>query len=366
MSTITLLAIETSCDETALAVVRGNGLAIEVLASALASQVDIHAATGGVVPEVAAREHVAVMRPLLQKVLEESGVEPNKLDAIAVTAGPGLPPALAVGVTAARTLAYTWDKPLVPVHHIEGHIYSALLQSAENSKLKFQISNSQKLFPALALIVSGGHTLLIRMTDQCAYNVIGSTRDDAAGEAFDKVARMLGLPYPGGARLSAIAQQGNPTAYAFPRPMVREKNLDMSFSGLKTAVYYTLRELSQEQRTALQADVAASFEQAVVDTLVSKTAAALEAYPTRLLLLAGGVAANDKLRAGLKSLAAQQGIQLRQAPLALCTDNAVMIGLAGVYAYRAGRLLTWKDVDSHARLDITTLAQAPVEEVVGP
>ncbi len=371
-----LLAIETSCDETALAVVRKkNERSIEVLADAVASQVDIHRATGGVVPEVAAREHVSVLRPLLHQVMQQSGVDVQDLNAIAVTIGPGLPPALAVGVTAARTLAYAWKKPVVPVHHIEGHIYSALLaggSNAQNQKSKpvkvpwgptgpytgFQIPKPEKVFPALALIVSGGHTMLIHMTDHLQYEVIGSTRDDAAGEAFDKVARLLGLPYPGGPALSKLAQQGNPTAYDFPRPMVKDKSLDFSFAGLKTAVYYTLRQLSQQQAAAVKADLAASFEQAVIDTLVGKVAAALGRVPVRIVLLAGGVAANHKLRSELNKLASSRQVPLHSAPISLCGDNAIMIGLAGTFAYTASRLHPWNQLDFHARLDLTALARA--------
>lgn len=355
---LVILAIETSCDETALAVVRKHQNTIEVLASAVASQVDIHALTGGVVPEVAAREHVTVLRPLLQRVIEKSNFQPQDFSGIAVTVGPGLPPALAVGVTAARTLSFAWRKPVIPVHHIEGHIYSALLpvvSNTRNENTAFHIPASKEIFPALALIVSGGHTLLIHIADHLRYTVLGSTRDDAAGEAFDKAARMLGLSYPGGPALSRLAQQGNPAAYDFPRPMTKEDNLDFSFSGLKTALYYTIRNLSEEKLATVKADLAASFEQAIVDTLLRKVSVALSRTPARLLVLAGGVAANHKLRTRVTELASQHALHLRIAPLSLCGDNAIMIGLVGTFAHTVGRLQTWEHVDFHTRMSITAL-----------
>lgn len=382
-----ILAIETSCDETGLAVLQKKGDAIEVISQVVASQVDIHAETGGVVPEVAAREHVKIFQPLLKKVLKEanivspgwrSGGPPTRaqqqralgggagadrtrgeVDAIAITVGPGLIPALAVGVQAARTLAYAWHKPIIPVHHIEGHIYSALC--AEKSQIpmtksqtntKFQIPGP-KAFPILALIVSGGHTMLIEMREHLHYRVLGETRDDAAGEAFDKVARLLNLPYPGGPALSRLAERGNPRAFAFPRPMVHSNNFDFSFSGLKTAVYYTLR----DNPTAKPEDIAASFQQAVVDTLVTKTAQAAQAVRPQAVLLAGGVAANTRLRQELTATLAQQRIELRAAPLALCGDNAVMIGQTGLLALEHMRTISWQQLEAHARIDLTPWAE---------
>ena len=321
---LTILAIETSCDETGVAVLRQVGDSIKVLASAVASQVNIHKLTGGVVPEVAAREHVAIIQPLIKDVLSKArltSAPPDKggaggITAIAVTVGPGLVPALSVGVTAAQTLSFAWQKPVIPVHHLEGHIYSALLQSAEKKQnIKFQIPNTN-IFPLLALIVSGGHTMLVAMSGHLQYKVLGSTRDDAAGEAFDKVARLLGLPYPGGPALSQLAEQGNPKAFSFSRPMLHSGDFDFSFSGIKTEVLYKLRELNigtggttgripargnsegthsersrgvgeaeldvglerpRRDRTRgdqIKKDIAASFQQAVVETLVKKTAAA--------------------------------------------------------------------------------------------
>lgn len=392
-----ILAIETSCDETGVAVLQKEEDTITVLAEAVASQVDVHALTGGVVPEAAAREHVQVIGPLIEKVLSEAGINsqyltpnpsPKLIDVIAVTVGPGLMPALAVGVQAARTLAYAWRRPIVPVHHIEGHVYSALLeetrgkkQEARNgersnlnsclaqrspwAKLGFLIPDSRSIFPALALIVSGGHTMLILMPDHLQYQVLGQTRDDAAGEAFDKVARLLNLPYPGGPHLSRLAVQGDPTAYNFPRPMIHSKDFDFSFSGLKTAVLYKLRAVKGGRTTfppdkgdagGLWANIAASFEQAVVDVLVAKTKAAVKEYRPRLLLLAGGVAANKPLRQQLQKMAAQSQTKLRIAPESLCADNAVMIGQVGTLAYEAGRVASWQNVDATPRLPLESFS----------
>ena len=336
---ITLLAIETSCDETGVAIVRKNGESVTVLAERVASQ-DIHAATGGVIPEVAAREHVITLQSMLRTILIENDLSSADLDGIAVTVGPGLQPALAVGVSAARTLSYVWDKPLIPVHHLEGHIYSALLEG-------------ESVFPAVALIVSGGHTQLILITDHVTYEVVGSTKDDAAGEAFDKVARLLGLPYPGGPHLSELAQTGNPAAFSFTRPLLHSGDLNFSFSGLKTAVLYAWRELTPQQQNSQRADMAASFEQTVIDSLVGKTIQAVEDINPQLLLLAGGVAANTKLREALAAAALKLGVPLRSAPRRLTGDNATMIGQAGVFAYERGRRVAWQTIDAQARLPIT-------------
>lgn len=355
---ITILAIETSCDETGLAVVQKDHGEIKVLSQVVASQVDIHAETGGVIPEVAAREHVKVLRPLLQKILKEASLDKGRLggislDAIAVTVGPGLIPALAVGVQAARTLVYTWHKPIISVHHIEGHLYSALLQPLQPTTYSLPPNS----FPALALIVSGGHTMLIEMQNHLQYRVLGETRDDAAGEAFDKVARLLDLPYPGGPAISQLAERGNPEAFNFPRPMIHSRDLDFSFSGLKTAVYYALRNSSLDKGRPggiSSEDVAASFQQAVVDTLVAKTLQAYKKVQPRVVLLAGGVAANTLLRRQLQTVIESHGGRLRVAPLSLCGDNAVMIGQVGLFAFAAGRTLSWQTLEAKARIDIET------------
>ncbi len=378
----TILAIETSCDETGVAIVSGDDTKIIVNAAALASQISIHALTGGVVPEAAAREHVRVINPLTKRVLNEAALAAADIDALAVTIGPGLMPALTIGVTAARTLAYAWDKPIIPVHHIEGHIYSALLAASDevtldheqgakispdklstnprvpkktnSTPVDFMIPQST-VFPALALIVSGGHTMLIKISGHLNYEVLGQTRDDAAGEAFDKIARLLELPYPGGPHLSALAQRGNSQAFTFTRPMLNSSNLDFSFSGLKTNVLYTLRDLKLAKTNYKPEDVAASFQQAIIDTLITKTKQALARESFQTLILAGGVAANIVLRKRLGQLAREQKINLRIAPLSLCGDNAIMIGQVGFFAHRKNRLISWRDVDARARINIETM-----------
>lgn len=366
-----ILAIETSCDETAVAVVEKTGDSVRVLASKIASQIDVHKLTGGIVPEAAAREHVTVIRPLIAEVMEKAKVTGDKLDAIAVTVGPGLQPALSIGVTAAQTLSFTWQKPLVPVHHIEGHIYSALLATANNAEIpmtndqfpnKFQIpptppsglrgaGNNQTLFPVLALIVSGGHTLLIKMSGHLQYEVIGSTRDDAVGEAFDKVARMLDLPYPGGPSISKLAKEGNPEAYKFSRPMLKSKDFDFSFSGLKTEILYTLRDLNEKNIPYNKADIAASFQAAAIEALVKKTISAATKYEPSLLLLAGGVAANKSLRDQMKDMSEKLSLPLQIAPLELCGDNAIMIAQVAALAYPE-RTKDWQKVDAISRINI--------------
>jgi N6-L-threonylcarbamoyladenine synthase len=343
MKKVTLLAIETSCDETGVAVVQKNGDKVSILSNQVASQIDVHALTGGVVPEVAAREHVQVIKPMVEKAMQEAKTNPQDIDGIAVTVGPGLIPALAVGVMVAKTVSYLWKKPIVPVHHIEGHIYSALLR--EDSKITF---------PALALIVSGGHTLLIEVKGHLQYTIIGSTIDDAAGEAFDKVARLLGLPYPGGPHLSRLALTGNPTAYKFPRPMLDSGDLNLSFSGLKTSVLYKWREIAEQAQA--KADIAASFEQAVVDTLTAKTQAAINQIKPNIVLLAGGVAANQKLKQEITKLVQKNHLKLHIAPNHLTGDNAAMIGQAGVFAWEAGRQQPWSQIDATARLNIESFS----------
>src|SRR3989344_1020389 len=378
----TLLAIETSCDETGVAVLQQQGEEINVLAQALASQVNIHALTGGVVPDVAAREHAAVIAPLIKKVLADAGMGNapltppaggGGLGGIAVTVGPGLAPALALCVSAAQTLSYAWQKPIVPVHHLEGHVYSALLTQTSPTHYSLLTTN----WPALALIVSGGHTQLILVRNHLDYTILGSTRDDAAGEAFDKVARLLGLGYPGGPAISNIAKEGNPQAFNFTRPMLRSGDLDFSFSGLKTEVLYKVRELKDQKagkqpaginaplappagggglggvlNTEEIANVAASFQAAAVDSLVAKTIAAAQQTQPAQLLLAGGVAANQLLRQQLQKAASVLNLPLKIAPLELCGDNAVMIGLAGLLAYAQSRTTSWEALDATARTSL--------------
>lgn len=298
-----ILAIETSCDESSVAVLKDN----EVF-QLTASQIDVHKKFGGVVPEVAAREHVPVMIPFIDKVLEQAQLQPAQLDRIAVTAGPGLITSLLVGVETARTLAYGWQKPIFPINHIEGHI-------AANWLVEQNIP-----FPALALVVSGGHTELLYMPKPGVYELIGATRDDAAGECFDKCARVLGLDYPGGPAISKLAEQGDVTQYSFPSPLVNSKTYDFSFSGLKTAVLYFHR----DHPDAKLEDVCAGIQEAIVNSIQMKILRALEQYDVQSILVGGGVSANPLLRDRLQTLAVPVFIP----PLEYCTDNAAMIAAA--------------------------------------
>jgi N6-L-threonylcarbamoyladenine synthase len=321
-----ILAIETSCDETAVAVLTGEGENLTLESSFVRSQIDIHAEYGGVVPEVAAREHLEMIFPMLKKAASTDG---RGIDAIAVTAGPGLAPALRVGVETAKALAMLWNKPLVPVCHLEGHIYAAWLSKKDDEK------RLTPQFPALALIVSGGHTELVYMKDHGVFERLGETIDDAAGEAFDKVAKMLGLGYPGGPKVAKLAEEGDITAFDFPRAMLKDGTLNFSFSGLKTSVLYTLRK--EETRMAdskFRSDIAASFEEAVVDVLTKKTRQAinlLQGSGVNSIILAGGVAANIALRDRLTKLSKEVNIPLFLPPFEYSLDNAAMIAAAGYF-----------------------------------
>ncbi len=321
---IYILAIETSCDETSVAVVR-NGT--EVLSNLISSQIDIHKEYGGVVPEVASRKHVEVITVLLDQALEEAGVARQDLTAIAVTYGPGLIGALLVGIAAAKTLSFILGIPLIGVNHIAGHIYANhLVKPLE--------------FPLVALIVSGGHTELVYMEDHLSYELLGETRDDAAGEAFDKVARVLGLPYPGGPNIDRLAASG---AATIPLPRARMDNpYDFSFSGLKSAVINVWHNVEQRGEALAPADLAASFQEAVVDVLVAKAGLALADKGARNLIVAGGVAANSRLRAALADEAARLGATLTIPDMELCTDNAAMIGSVGYYYYINN---AWSELD---------------------
>jgi N6-L-threonylcarbamoyladenine synthase len=299
-----VLGIETSCDETAVAVVEDG---CRILVNEVASQVDFHAAFGGVVPEIASRRHTEIISQITGRVLDAAG---GRVDAVAVTAGPGLMGSLLVGVCFAKAFAYARELPLVPVHHIEGHLFSPFL------------NGEPPRFPGLALVVSGGHTQLVYCAAAHEYELLGATRDDAVGESFDKVARLLGLPYPGGPSIERAAEAGDPRAFSFPRGMEHSGTLDFSYSGLKTAVLYALR----EHPGAKAADIAASFQAAAVDILVSKTKTALQQTGAPRLLVVGGVAANRLLR---ERLIAEAGVPVLAPPLALCTDNAAMIAAAG-------------------------------------
>lgn len=324
-----ILAIETSCDETAVAILNGIDDVLRVESSLVRSQIDIHTAYGGVVPEVAAREHLEMITSMIARTVRFDGAG---IDAIAVTAGPGLAPALRVGVEVAKTLAWAWKKPLVPVCHLEGHIYANWIGEG-----KGQGTKAVPEFPVLALIVSGGHTELVLMRDHGSFERLGETLDDAAGEAFDKVAKMLGLPYPGGPAVDRLAAQGNPRAFAFPRPMMDRDDAMFSFSGLKTAVMYELRK--NEARMAdesFRADIAASFQEAIVETLVEKTMRTAGKCMPKSIVLAGGVAANTTLRDRLKDATEHRGMTMHLPPFQYSLDNAAMIGAAGYFRFVRG------------------------------
>lgn len=329
-----LLGIETSCDETAAAVVADGR---RILSNVVASQMALHQPFGGVVPEVASRRHVEQVSWVVKEALQQAGVDRRDLSAVAVTAGPGLVGALLVGVAAAKALSLAWQIPLVAVHHIAGHIYANRLVG-------------EMMFPLLALVVSGGHTELILMREHSRYEVIGQTRDDAVGEAYDKVARFLGLPYPGGAELDRLAQLGQPVI-PLPRAWLEPGSYDFSFSGLKSAVIQAVTRAEQAGETWRLEDVAASFQAAVVDVLVEKTVQAAQAYHVRQLLLAGGVAANRGLRQALKKRCDELGIPLVVPPLSLCTDNAAMIAAAGDVLFEQG-VFAGMDLNAVADLEL--------------
>jgi N6-L-threonylcarbamoyladenine synthase len=300
---VTILGIETSCDETAAAVLTyEEGKPLTVLSSVVSSQVDLHARYGGVVPEIASRAHVELLTPVIAQALVEAGVDDDRVDAVAATVGPGLVGSLLVGVSTAKTLALVWNVPFVGVNHLEAHMYASFLEEPELE------------LPAVVLLVSGGHTMLVEMKGHGEYRVLGSTIDDAAGEAFDKVARYLGLGYPGGPAIDRLAMDGDPTAIRFPRAML-EQGFDFSFSGLKTAVVNYVR----KNADVSTADVCASFQEAVVDVLVAKARRAAAEVGATAMCLGGGVAANS---------------QLREPSRAMCTDNAAMVAAAGFWRLR--------------------------------
>lgn len=318
---VTILAIETSCDETSAAIVQ-NG--IKIKSNIISSQIDLHKKYGGVVPEIASRKHIEKINPVIQEAINEANISYDEIDAIAVTYGPGLVGALLVGVAQAKALAYTLKKPLIGVHHIEGHIAANFI---EHPNLKP---------PFLCLVVSGGHTHLVIVKDYSKFKILGRTRDDAAGEAFDKVARALGLTYPGGPIIDRLAQQGNSYAIKFPRAFLEEDTYDFSFSGLKSAVLNHINQTKMKQQKIEIENVAASFQASVVDVLVYKTIKAAKELQLKNIALAGGVASNNGLRTAMREACIKNNIQLYYPSTVYCTDNAAMIGVAAYYDYING------------------------------
>lgn len=321
MQDVKILAIETSCDETAAAVVK-NGR--EVLSNVIATQIDLHKKFGGVVPEVASRMHVEKINHVIREALEKANTTLDEIDAIGVTYGPGLVGALLVGVVAAKAIAFSKDIPLVGVHHIEGHIAANYIQHIELEP------------PFLCLVVSGGHTHLVYVKDYQSYEIMGKTRDDAAGEAYDKVARAIGLTYPGGPKIDKLSLEGNPNAIAFPKAML-DDGYDFSFSGVKSAVLNYVNSCKMKGETINEADIAASFQKSVVEVLTTKAINLAKEKNINKIALAGGVAANNGLRTAMEEACEKNRIKLYYPNLGLCTDNAAMIGAAGYYEFLSGR-----------------------------
>jgi len=332
-----VLAIESSCDESAAAVLDAQA---GLLAHELFSQVELHRAHGGVVPELASRDHVRRLLPLVERALKRADTAAGELHGVAYTAGPGLIGALLTGASLARSLAYAWGLPAIGVHHLEGHLLAPLLEPEPPP------------FPHLALLVSGGHTLLIEVARIGSYRVLGASRDDAAGEAFDKTAKLLGLPYPGGPQLAQIAAGGKAGVFSFPRPMLDRAGLEFSFSGLKTAVRHALE--GRELTSQLRADVACGVQEAIVDTLVTKSLRALEYTGLSALVVSGGVSANRVLRERLSAAAGRIGTRVYYPRIEFSTDNAAMIALAGLKRLEAGQ---------HDDLTIQARAQWPLESL---
>lgn len=332
-----VLGIETSCDETGIAIYDETA---GLLANQLYSQVKLHADYGGVVPELASRDHVRKTVPLIQAALKEAGLQAKDIDAVAYTAGPGLVGALLVGATIGRSLAFAWDVPAIPVHHMEGHLLAPMLE------------DNPPEFPFVALLVSGGHTQLISVTGIGEYSLMGESVDDAAGEAFDKTAKLLGLDYPGGPMLSKMAQQGTEKRFIFPRPMTDRPGLDFSFSGLKTFAANTIRENSDDDQT--RADIARAFEDAVVDTLAIKCKRALEQTGFKRLVIAGGVSANRTLRSKMADVMKARGGEVFYARPEFCTDNGAMIAYAGMVRMKGG---------TRGELSVTVRPRWPLAEL---
>lgn len=316
------LAIESSCDETSAAVLRGGRT---ILSNVISTQIPVHQKFGGVVPEIASRKHIVNILPVIDECLKEAEISLFDIDQVAVTYGPGLAGALLVGVSAAKALAFSLDVPLIGVNHLEGHIFANFLSSPELEP------------PFMALVVSGGHTALVDVRGYNHFHMMGQTRDDAAGEAFDKIARVMGLPYPGGPRIDALAKEGNPLAIDFPQALAEKGNYEFSFSGLKSAVLNYINSEKMKGQELNKPDIAASFQHAVIEVLVGKAFQALEEAGRDTLVLAGGVAANSSLEARLREEAEKRGVKFLYPSKILCTDNAAMIGCRGYYQSLSGR-----------------------------
>jgi len=349
-----ILAIESSCDETSAAIVQNTPEGVKILSNIVASSADLQAKYGGVVPEQAARAQLESVIPVIKEALKEAQISQEQIDAIAVTQGPGLIGSLLIGVETAKVLSLVWQKPLVPVNHLLGHFYANWINTGRSEDQKIRRSERSEVpeFPCLGLLVSGGHTDLVLFENHGKYKYLGGTRDDAAGEAFDKTARLLGLPYPGGPIISKLAQTGNPKAFQLPRPMIDSKDFDFSFSGLKTAVYNLVQKIripeDQNIRNPILrfsdipispklSDLCASIEEAIVDVIVKKTVAAAQKYNIEQIIVAGGVAANQRLSEKLTK-SAKIGVARAQIfipPPKLCTDNAAYIGAAAFFNYRS-------------------------------
>lgn len=354
ISTKIILSIETSCDETAIAVLRCSGSLktgpkFEILANEVSSQIKIHRPFGGVVPNLAKREHIKNLPKIYAKIKKENPKMEKKIDLVAVTVGPGLEPALWAGITFAEELAKNIKKPLIGVNHMEGHLFGFLLktENLQFSKPDLQKGQRSKIsFPAIGLVVSGGHTILLKMQSLTKWEKLGETVDDAAGEAFDKVARILGLQYPGGPEIEKLAKQGDPKAIAFPRPMLNQHNYDFSFSGLKTSVLYYLR----DNPKADKADIAASFQQAAIDVLTKKAMKAAEEFSARSIILCGGVACNKTLRETIRREAEKRGLSFNAPEIKFNTDNAAMIGAAAFIHSLAKKKIYKIEADSNLNL----------------
>lgn len=319
MKDVYILAIESSCDETSASIIKNGS---DEIATVVLSQMDIHETFGGVVPEIASRNHIENITMVIEDTLKQAGISMNDIDAIAVTYGPGLIGSLLIGVTAAKTLAYVYNKPLIPVHHIAGHIYANnLVKPLE--------------FPLIALVVSGGHTDLIYMKEDYSFERIGGTLDDAVGEAYDKVARVIGVTYPGGPKIDKLASEGEDT-YPLPLPL-DDDSYNFSFSGLKSAVINLVHKEKQRGNEIIKEDIATSFQNRVVEILTKKTMRAIKEYNVKNLIIAGGVSANSGIRNKFKELCGKNNITLTVPEMKYCTDNAAMIGAAGYYAYKLGR-----------------------------